>query len=155
MDRNGGDQMSEHDGLDIAVIGLACRFPGAHDSAMSRDLLAGYMQEPYLFFLRRNSAELIRNVTHEVSHYVTGIILPGLALVSEAIVLLFIFVMLASVDPVLALGTAALLGATAILAGCNSLAAMPPHRGKTVYASDTTVIKVRGAVRVDVAVTSD
>ncbi|MDF0668410.1 MAG: SDR family NAD(P)-dependent oxidoreductase [Nitrospira sp.] len=33
MDRNGGDQMSEHDGLDIAVIGLACRFPGAHDSA--------------------------------------------------------------------------------------------------------------------------
>ncbi|NGZ59096.1 MAG: polyketide synthase type I [Nitrospira sp. LK265] len=33
MDRNDGDQMSEHDGLDIAVIGLACRFPGAHDSA--------------------------------------------------------------------------------------------------------------------------
>lgn len=82
---------------------------------LSRDLLAGYLQEPYLFFLRRNSAELIRNVTHEVSHYVTGIILPGLALVSEAIVLLFIFVMLASVEPVLALATAALLGATALL----------------------------------------
>jgi hypothetical protein len=32
---------------------------------------------------------------------------------------------------------------------------MPPHRGKTVYASDTTVIKVHGAVRVDVAVTGN
>lgn len=33
MDRNGGNRISEHDGLDLAVIGLACRFPGAHDSA--------------------------------------------------------------------------------------------------------------------------
>jgi phthiocerol/phenolphthiocerol synthesis type-I polyketide synthase E len=33
MDRNNGDQTNEHDGLDIAVIGLACRFPGSHDSA--------------------------------------------------------------------------------------------------------------------------
>lgn len=33
MDRNGGNQISDHDGLDLAVIGLACRFPGAHDSA--------------------------------------------------------------------------------------------------------------------------
>ncbi len=32
MDRNTSDQMSGHDGLDIAVIGLACRFPGSHDS---------------------------------------------------------------------------------------------------------------------------
>ncbi|MBS0168095.1 MAG: SDR family NAD(P)-dependent oxidoreductase [Nitrospira sp.] len=33
MDHNDGDQTSEHDGLDIAVIGLACRFPGSQDSA--------------------------------------------------------------------------------------------------------------------------
>ncbi|MBX3328836.1 MAG: SDR family NAD(P)-dependent oxidoreductase [Nitrospira sp.] len=32
MDQNNGDQTNEHDGLDIAVIGLACRFPGSHDS---------------------------------------------------------------------------------------------------------------------------
>ncbi len=32
MDRHNSDQTSEHDGLDIAVIGLACRFPGSHDS---------------------------------------------------------------------------------------------------------------------------
>ncbi|MDF0674703.1 MAG: SDR family NAD(P)-dependent oxidoreductase [Nitrospira sp.] len=32
MDRNSGDQANEHDGLDIAVIGLACRFPGSYDS---------------------------------------------------------------------------------------------------------------------------
>ncbi|BFU90193.1 MAG: polyketide synthase [Nitrospira sp.] len=32
MDRNNGDHTNEHDGLDIAVIGLACRFPGSHDS---------------------------------------------------------------------------------------------------------------------------
>ena len=49
----------------------------------------------------------------------------------------------------------ALLGACAILAGCSSAVPMPPHSGRTVYASDTTVIKVRGAVRVDVAVTSN
>jgi acyl transferase domain-containing protein len=33
MDRNTSDQTNEHDGLDIAVIGLACRFPGSQDSA--------------------------------------------------------------------------------------------------------------------------
>ena len=33
MNRSGGHQISDHDGLDLAVIGLACRFPGAHDSA--------------------------------------------------------------------------------------------------------------------------
>jgi len=33
MDRNGGNRISDYDGLDLAVIGLACRFPGAHDSA--------------------------------------------------------------------------------------------------------------------------
>lgn len=82
---------------------------------LSRDLLAGYLQEPYLFFLRHNSAQLIRNVTHEVSHYVTGIILPGLALLSEAIVLVFVFVMLASVEPVLAFATAVILGTTAVV----------------------------------------
>ena len=54
-----------------------------------------------------------------------------------------------------ALAVLALLGACAILAGCSSAVPMPPHSGRTVYASDTTVIKVRGAVRVDVAVTSD
>lgn len=32
MDRNDGEQTSEHDGLDIAVIGLACRFPGSQNS---------------------------------------------------------------------------------------------------------------------------
>ncbi|MBS0151266.1 MAG: SDR family NAD(P)-dependent oxidoreductase [Nitrospira sp.] len=32
MDRNTNDQTNEHDGLDIAVIGLACRFPGSQDS---------------------------------------------------------------------------------------------------------------------------
>lgn len=33
MDLNGGNGIGDHDGLDLAVIGLACRFPGAHDSA--------------------------------------------------------------------------------------------------------------------------
>ncbi|MBI5672173.1 MAG: SDR family NAD(P)-dependent oxidoreductase [Nitrospirae bacterium] len=33
MNQNGGNQIRDHDGLDLAVIGLACRFPGAHDSA--------------------------------------------------------------------------------------------------------------------------
>ncbi|MGC4098061.1 MAG: SDR family NAD(P)-dependent oxidoreductase [Nitrospira sp.] len=32
MDHSQNDQTNEHDGLDIAVIGLACRFPGSQDS---------------------------------------------------------------------------------------------------------------------------
>ena len=32
MGRTTNDQTNEHDGLDIAVIGLACRFPGSPDS---------------------------------------------------------------------------------------------------------------------------
>lgn len=105
------------------------RFAYNKEARLARELLAGYLEQPYAFFLRRNSAELMRNVTHEVSHVITGIVLPGLTLLSECIVLAFVLVMLTAVEPVAALATGALLGGTA-LAFVQSVKLVLRHHGR-------------------------
>jgi len=100
----------------LAFLGY-CQVYFAHQKEvrLSKALLAGYLGQPYEFFLSRNSAELMRNVTHEVSHVITGIMLPGLSLVSECIVLMFVLVMLASVEPVAAIATGLLMGCAGLI----------------------------------------
>jgi len=105
------------------------RFAFNKEMRLSKALISGYLEQPYEFFLRRNSAELMRNVTHEVSHVITGIILPMLSLIAECIVLLFVLVMLASVEPVAALAAGFLLGSTA-LAFAQSVKPLLRHHGR-------------------------
>lgn len=89
------------------------RFSYNKERRLSKALLSSYLSQPYDFFLRRNSAELMRNVTHEVSHVITGIVIPALSIVSEFIVLAFVLIMLAMVEPVAAIAAGLLLGSTA------------------------------------------
>lgn len=89
------------------------RFSYNKERRLSKALLSSYLSQPYDFFLRRNSAELMRNVTHEVSHVITGIVMPALSIVSEFIVLAFVLIMLAMVEPVAAIAAGLLLGSTA------------------------------------------
>ncbi len=70
MDRNEGNQISDHDGLDLAVIGLACRFPGAQDSATFwRNLRDGVESITALGEDDLRSAGIQAHLRHD-SHYV-------------------------------------------------------------------------------------
>lgn len=70
---------------------------GLH-AILSQRLFAGYLRQPYIFHLQRNSAELIRNVTSEVS-MLANVTQSALILLSEGIVLIGLSVLLFIVEP--------------------------------------------------------
>lgn len=66
-------------------------------ASLSQRIFAGYLRQPYTFHLQRNSAQLIRNVTGEVSILVT-VAKSVLMLLTEGFVLLGITILLLSVE---------------------------------------------------------
>jgi ABC-type multidrug transport system fused ATPase/permease subunit len=80
---------------------------------LSQRLFAAYLRQPYAFHLRRNSAELLRNVTIDVSVLANNAMLPGLILISEALVLAGLCTLLFVVEPVGALFVVVVLGLAA------------------------------------------
>lgn len=79
---------------------------------LSQRLFASYLRQPYTFHLQRNSAELLRNVTGEVSVF-TAVLTSSLMLFTELMVLLGIAVLLLFVEPLGALIVAVVLGGSA------------------------------------------
>jgi ABC-type bacteriocin/lantibiotic exporter with double-glycine peptidase domain len=82
---------------------------GTYHSIAER-LLENYLRRPYVFFLNRNSAELGKNTLSEVSQVVRGLLVPGMQLISKALVALFVLALLVAVDPVLAVLALVFLG---------------------------------------------
>lgn len=87
------------------------RFSYMRGYTLSRRLLIRYLAQPYTFFLGRNTAHLGTNLLTEVQQVVTGVIVPGVRMLSKAVVTLFIVGLLFVVDPILALTVTASLGA--------------------------------------------
>jgi ATP-binding cassette, subfamily B, bacterial PglK len=67
---------------------------------LSQRLFTIYIHQPYTFHLQRNSAELIRNITGEVSHFINYGVNPVLILSAEILVLLGIMILLLMVEPI-------------------------------------------------------
>src|SRR5256886_8842343 len=78
------------------------RFAFGLQASLSERLFTGYLRQPWTFHLQRNSAELIRNATTEVSMF-TSVNLSILGLLTEGLVVLGISVMLVVVEAVGAL----------------------------------------------------
>lgn len=85
------------------------------EARLSKQLLKVYLTSPYTFHLQRNSADLLKNITVEVSNVVAGIIAPLMILLSETFVLIFILLLLFSVEPVAATLIFAIFGLTSFL----------------------------------------
>jgi ATP-binding cassette, subfamily B, bacterial PglK len=81
---------------------------GLH-AGLSARLFNGYLRQPYTFHLQRNSAQLIRNVTTEVSQF-TSAIISASTLLTELFVLIGIGIMLFIIEPVGATLTITILG---------------------------------------------
>jgi len=74
------------------------RFAYAAQAELSTRLFAGYLRQPWVFFLRRNTSELIRNCTVEPQH-VAVLISSTLYALSEALVSLAIIALLITIEP--------------------------------------------------------
>lgn len=66
---------------------------------LSLRLFATYLDQPYVFHLRRNSAQLIRNAITEVNQFTFNVFLPLLQLLSEGMVLAGIGMLLLFLEP--------------------------------------------------------
>lgn len=78
---------------------LTLRYHNKLNYVLARQLLAGYLAQPYAFFLNRNTAELGKNVLTEVRNVVVGIVSPATVVVSSSLVISAILTLLVVVDP--------------------------------------------------------
>lgn len=88
------------------------RFTYGIQQHLSQRLFTTYLRQPYSFHLQRNSAQLVRNVTGEVSLF-TGAVNNALNILTEGLVLLGIACLLLLVEPIGALIVASVLGVVA------------------------------------------
>ena len=89
------------------------RFAFDVQARLSRRLFTVYLRQPFIFHLQHNSAQLIRNVTTEVSMFTGNGILPGMLLLTESMVLLGLCGLLLLFEPLGALIVVSVLGTAA------------------------------------------
>lgn len=105
--------------LGIMVLSNACaafehwlmlRFTWRQQHRLSVRLLANYLQEPYTFYLNRNTAGLAQNILDEVREAVNGVLLPAIKMLANGFVVVFVFTLLLLVDRTVAVAAALVLG---------------------------------------------
>jgi ATP-binding cassette, subfamily B, bacterial PglK len=85
------------------------RFTFAVQAEISQRLFATYMNQPYTFHLQRNSAELIRNVSGEVTLFTT-VLNAAMLILTEGLVTIGIALLLMLIEPMGALIVIVVLG---------------------------------------------
>lgn len=87
------------------VIGLSYRrqyrFAFNVQKTISVRLLSAYLTAPYQYFLKRNTAELLKNIQGEIPIFVSFILIPGLMLVSEGVITVTVLGLLLMVNATL------------------------------------------------------
>ena len=89
---------------------LQVEFSVTNQIFYARELLAQYLNKPYLYHIDQNSATLLRNVSDGARVVFTGILIPTFMLFTEFITVLAIWGMLVLVDAFTAIVVAGLLG---------------------------------------------
>ena len=75
------------------------RFSQMREYAIGRRLVAGYLRQPYDWFLNQHSADLGKTVLSEVAQVINGSVVPAMQLIAQGAVALAIVCLLISVNP--------------------------------------------------------
>lgn len=86
------------------------RFMQMRRHSLSSRLFAGYLAQPYEFFLKRHSGDMAKNMLAEVEHVTTFALSPILRFTISATTLLAVLGFLIIMDPTIALAAAVVLG---------------------------------------------
>jgi ATP-binding cassette, subfamily B, bacterial PglK len=107
--------------LAVVLLGLVVKaggnyavmyFASMRAFSISSRLLGSYLNQPYAWFLDRNSSEIARNVLTEVEGMVNRVITPALKLIANIFLVVAIIAFLAVVDPMVTFLSAGMLGGT-------------------------------------------
>jgi ATP-binding cassette, subfamily B, bacterial PglK len=99
----------------LYLAGLAylhSRFIYSKQARLSEELLASYLNQPYVFHLQRNSAELLRNINVDVPAVFNEVMRDVLIIITEAMIALCITLLLMAVEPISSIVVAVVLGVT-------------------------------------------
>lgn len=105
--------------LFIVVVGNALRtlstwqthwFSQNAGHVLAVHLFRAYLARPYEYFLTRHSADLGKNILHEVHQVVNSVVFPAMSALSRAITAVLLVALLFVADPVLTMATIASLG---------------------------------------------
>jgi len=88
------------------------RFTFGIGARVSLGLFTIYLRQPYEFHLQRNSAQLIRNVTNEVSIFIGSVLSPILQLFTESLIVVGLCLMLLIAEPIGTISIVCVLGVT-------------------------------------------
>ena len=82
---------------------VTARYNSGRRVSISNRLFRAYLRSPYTFHLQRNTAELLRNTNGESGSIISGVLSPLMTMAQEILTLLFVFVLLVAVEPVVTL----------------------------------------------------
>ncbi len=85
-------------------------FTRAVGYSLSTRLFETYIQQPYTFYLNRNSSELTKNLLGETGNVTSNIVKPTMEIIVQGVLSVAIVAFLVLVDPIVALSATTLLG---------------------------------------------
>ena len=94
---------------------ITARYNSGRRVSISNRLFRAYLRSPYTFHLQRNTAELLRNTNSESGSIIGGVLSPLLTLAQETLTLLFVFVLLMAVEPLVTLVVFGVLGTITVV----------------------------------------
>jgi ABC-type multidrug transport system fused ATPase/permease subunit len=86
------------------------RFTKLREYTIGVRLLAGYLHQPYTWFVNRHSADLGKTVLSEVGTVIGGALMPAVQVLAQAVIVVFLVGLLVLVNPVAAVATAVVVG---------------------------------------------
>lgn len=89
---------------------MQTRFALMREYSIGKQIVEGFLHQPYPWFLNRHSADLGKTILSEVQIVINSAILPLMTLMSQSAVVLALLTLLIVVDPLLALSVGAVLG---------------------------------------------
>lgn len=86
------------------------RFAMMCEYTIGKKFIEGYIYQPYVWFLNRNSAELGKNILSEVQTVILNVVMPFITIFSQGAVVIAIFLLLLFIDTLLSLSVCFFLG---------------------------------------------
>jgi len=80
---------------------IQLRFTSLLNHKIAKRFVEGYLQQPYSWFLNRNSADLVKNIISEIKLVISRGITPMIDLVKQSVIAFAIIITLFFVDPIL------------------------------------------------------
>lgn len=90
---------------------VVTRFAQMRRHSISARLLEAYLRQPYEFFLNRHSGDLGKSILSEVDQAINSVLQPMANMIAQGFTLVLVAALLLLVNPYVAIGTVATLGA--------------------------------------------